>query len=85
MLTPRHSCRLQHRLRTWQPRRRPMLMLRWAELLGTLCEGWMSLAATTNAGLLDAHATGEAASLCRSTMPCAVFAEALTLCLWQRL
>ena len=45
MLTPRHSCRLQHRLRTWQPRRRPMLMLRWAELLGTLCEGWMSLAA----------------------------------------
>ena len=56
-----------------------MLMLRWAELLDVLCERGISLAATTNAALLDAHATGEAKDLCLTTMLCAVPAEPVTL------
>ena len=61
-----------------------MLMLRWAELQGILCEGGMSLAVATNAGLLGAHATGEATFLCLSTVLCAVSAKAVTLCFDDR-
>ncbi len=39
----------------------------------------ISLAATTNAALLDAHATGEAKDLCLTTMLCAVPAEPVIL------